>query len=180
MSEPEEYIDVLTTEVKYTGKAVSRKEIYEKALPHFITHTMLVKSDGSFIFQRRSMHKSYMPGRLVTAGSGHVQAGESVWQASKRELAEEAGENYAKLFAQQVVDEQIKILRYQDPERADFIKFLAVSEVTADQMPSSQDDNDVAGFELYSRKELLAMADPETEFHPESLFILREVYKLKF
>jgi ADP-ribose pyrophosphatase YjhB (NUDIX family) len=121
-----------------------------------------------------------MPGRLVTAGSGHVQAGESVWQASQRELAEEAGKDYAELFAQQVAAEQIKILRYQDPERADFIKFLAVSEVTAEHVPASQDDNDVAGFESYTRKQLLAIPDPEKEFHPEALFILREVYKLGF
>ncbi len=180
MSEPEEYIDVLTIEGKYTGKAVSRKEIYAQALPHFITHTMLVKKDGSFIFQRRSKHKPYMPGRLVTAGSGHVQTGESVWQASNRELAEEAGKIYAELFVQQVVEEQIKILRYQDPERAGFIKFLAVCEVTVDDMPSSQDDNDVAGFEAYTHKQLLAMPDPDTEFHPEALFILREVYKIEF
>lgn len=182
MGHEKEYMDVLSAEGKPTGESVLREEIYQRGLPHYIVHVMVLTPKGDFILQRRSQTKSYMPGRLVSAGSGHVKTGETLAQAGKRELAEEAGSALAEEYYPDVPagpTPKIQILRYEDPLRIGFIKFLAVSKLITGSLPEVQDPNDIDGFEKYSGAELEALANPVAEFHPETYFILKTVYGVK-
>lgn len=179
MQHEEELMDVLSLEGKPTGESVLREVIYDKQLPHFIAHVMLLTSSGEFVLQRRSKHKSYMPNTLVSAGSGHVKTGESLREASARELSEEAGGDIAKIYLQQVREESdIAIKKYEGSDRPGFVKFLAVSEVVADTVPESRDLTDVTGFEKWTREAIEALSDVKAEFHPEAYYILKEKYGL--
>jgi isopentenyldiphosphate isomerase len=179
MQHEHEYMDVLTPEGKPTGESVLREKIYADLLPHYIAHVMMLTSKGQFVLQRRSKNKSYMPGKLVTTAGGHVKTGETLLQGSIRELSEEVGEKFAEIYKQSVTESSLQVLVYDDPERVGFRKFIAVSEFRCDELPQSQDVNDVEGFERLSIEQIESMPAPQSEFHPEAYYILKEVYKLK-
>ncbi len=179
MAHEKEYMDVLTIEGLPTGESVLREVIYDKLLPHHNVHVMFMTKEGDFIFQRRSKTKAYMPGRLVTGGSGHVKTGETLEEASQREITEEAGSKYGELYQNNLGKVKIEILKYEDPEIEGFVKFIGVSELIINDIPEAQDTKDVTGFEKFSKEEVEEMLDVRFEFHPETYFILKEKYKLK-
>ncbi|MCK5845384.1 MAG: NUDIX domain-containing protein, partial [Victivallales bacterium] len=71
------------------GKA-SREECHgNPALLHRTAHVVVYHPDGRVLLQKRRMDKDIQPGKWDTAVGGHVDAGETIEQAARRELAEE-------------------------------------------------------------------------------------------
>lgn len=58
---------------------------------HPVVHLHLFNSKGELYLQRRPMWKDIQPGRWDTATGGHVDLGENVQQALRREVREELG-----------------------------------------------------------------------------------------
>lgn len=71
---------------------VSRGEAHggSKTL-HPVVHLHLFNSKGELFLQKRPEWKDIQPGRWDTATGGHVELGENVEQALRREVAEELG-----------------------------------------------------------------------------------------
>jgi 8-oxo-dGTP pyrophosphatase MutT (NUDIX family) len=178
-----EYIRVLDAagnpDSNFPEDGILRERIYAEQLPHHIVHVMARNEAGEFIFQRRSPNKSYKPNTLVSAGSGHVKAGETLLQAGVRESTEEGGEGFGQHILESADDSRVQILPYEDPERPGFRKFLAVIDVTYDGPLTVTEADDVSGFEKYSTAQILQFKDPVAEFHPETLYILRSIYGLE-
>ena len=73
------------------GKA-TRKECHSGSkLLHPVVHLHVVDKTGNIYLQKRSMSKDIQPGRWDTAVGGHVDYGEPVDTALKREAREELG-----------------------------------------------------------------------------------------
>ena len=78
----------------------TRKQVYEKFLPHRIVH-ILAKDENKIFIQKRAKHVKYLPGYYCTSAGGHVEAGETPLDAAKRELKEELGlESEPKMIAE--------------------------------------------------------------------------------
>ena len=60
-------------------------------LLHPVVHLHLFDSEGRIYLQQRPLWKDIQPGKWDTAVGGHVDAGESVEAAARRELKEELG-----------------------------------------------------------------------------------------
>ncbi|MCM1110776.1 MAG: NUDIX domain-containing protein [Clostridium sp.] len=60
-------------------------------LLHPVVHLHIVGPDGEIFLQRRSMTKDIQPGRWDTAVGGHVDYGETIGEALRREVSEELG-----------------------------------------------------------------------------------------
>lgn len=74
-----------------TGCA-TRAECHGGAKPlHPVVHLHLIDGEGRLLLQLRSKHKSIQPGKWDTAVGGHVDFGESIADALRREVAEEIG-----------------------------------------------------------------------------------------
>ena len=86
-----EYLDIVNENNKVIGKT-TKKEIYDRKLPHRIVHIIVVNPETSKIYlQKRSDTVSFLPGYYSTSAGGHVRSGESYEEAAKRELKEELG-----------------------------------------------------------------------------------------
>lgn len=73
------------------GKA-SRQECHSGSkLLHPVVHLHVFNEAGELYLQKRSMNKDIQPGKWDTSVGGHVDYGETVEQALKREVREELG-----------------------------------------------------------------------------------------
>ena len=72
--------------------AASRGECHNGSkLLHPVVHLHLFNSRGELYLQRRPLWKDIQPGKWDTAVGGHVDLGESVEMALRREVREELG-----------------------------------------------------------------------------------------
>lgn len=73
------------------GKA-SRRECHSGSkLLHPVVHLHIFNDAGDIFLQKRSMTKDIQPGKWDTSVGGHVDYGETVEEALKREVREELG-----------------------------------------------------------------------------------------
>ena len=87
----EEIFPVVDEDGQVVGKATRGECHGGSMLLHPVVHLHVVSADGSLLLQKRAMSKDIQPGRWDTAVGGHVDCGETPFQAVLREAAEELG-----------------------------------------------------------------------------------------
>jgi isopentenyldiphosphate isomerase len=85
-----ELLDVVDTEDRLVGKA-SVKDCLEKGLLHRAVATVVNRSGGELLLQRRSTKDLWHPGKWTLSSTGHVRSSETYPRAARRELLEELG-----------------------------------------------------------------------------------------
>ncbi len=90
------------------GKA-TRKECHSGSkLLHPVVHLHIFNDQGELYLQKRSIHKDIQPGKWDTAVGGHVDYGEKVEDALRREVREELGvTDFMPKFAMRYVFESV-------------------------------------------------------------------------
>lgn len=83
-----EILDVVDDADRVIGQA-SRAEVHDKGWFHRAVHVFLFNSRGHIYVQRRSIWKDRYPLKIDSSAAGHLDSGESYWDAAKRELQEE-------------------------------------------------------------------------------------------
>ena len=73
------------------GKATRQECHSGSMLLHPVVHLHIFDNQGRLYLQKRSMDKDIQPGKWDTAVGGHVDLGESVEMALRREVREELG-----------------------------------------------------------------------------------------
>ena len=87
----QEYFPLVNEEGKTIGKA-TRKECHSGSkMLHPVVHLHIFNDNGDLYLQKRSMRKDIQPGKWDTAVGGHIDYGESVEEALRREVREELG-----------------------------------------------------------------------------------------
>ena len=87
----EEIFPIVDENGNITGKA-TRKECHSGSkILHPVVHLHVLDQDGNIFLQLRSRSKEIQPGKWDTSVGGHVDFGENVLMALKRESKEELG-----------------------------------------------------------------------------------------
>lgn len=91
MSHQIEYFPIVDESGQIIGKA-TRTECHSGSfLLHPVVHLHIFNQAGELYLQKRSMEKDIQPGKWDTAVGGHVDYGEDIKTALKREVNEELG-----------------------------------------------------------------------------------------
>lgn len=86
-----EYFPIVTDTGEVIGKA-TRSECHSGSfLLHPVVHLHVFNPVGELYLQKRAMDKDIQPGKWDTSVGGHVDYGEDVMTALKREVSEELG-----------------------------------------------------------------------------------------
>ena len=86
-----EWFPLVDEEGNTIGKA-TRSECHNGSmLLHPVVHLHIFNKQGDLYLQKRSMSKDIQPGKWATAVGGHIDYGEEVIDALRREVREELG-----------------------------------------------------------------------------------------
>lgn len=87
----DEILDIVNEHGEIISRAPRHLIHGNNSLLHRVVHLIVLNSSGDILLQKRSMDKDVAPGRWDTSVGGHVDAGESIDAALKREMMEELG-----------------------------------------------------------------------------------------
>lgn len=85
-----EILDVINEQDEVIGQA-ERDEVHRMGLLCRLIYVCFYTPNGDIILQKRRLTKKNDPGKLTTAVSGHVAAGQTYLEAALRETFEETG-----------------------------------------------------------------------------------------
>ena len=86
-----EWFDVVDDNGNVTGRATRTRCHDGSKLLHPVVHVHVFGSDGRLLLQKRKLTKDIQPGKWDTSVGGHIQAGEALDVAIRREVLEEIG-----------------------------------------------------------------------------------------
>jgi isopentenyl-diphosphate delta-isomerase len=86
-----EYLDVVDENNELTGETVTMVEAHEKGIFHRTGHVWIMNLKGEILLQLRVKTKRTYPDLLDISAAGHIDAGETIEEGTKRELFEELG-----------------------------------------------------------------------------------------
>jgi isopentenyldiphosphate isomerase len=90
-SEEKEILEVVDRDGNVVGLA-ARSELHgNPSLIHRVVHILVFNTEGALLLQKRSATKDVAPGKWDTSVGGHVNPGEELIDAAKREMEEELG-----------------------------------------------------------------------------------------
>ena len=87
----DEYIDIVDIDGKPTGQKELKSVIHQKGYYHNTVHIWFYTADGEILLAQRSAKKTICPLLWDVSVAGHIDAGETIKQAAKREILEEIG-----------------------------------------------------------------------------------------
>ncbi len=142
-----ELLPLVDEEGRVVGTA-RRSEVHgNPRLMHPVVHCLVTDRSGRLLLQLRSPHKDVQPGKWDTSVGGHVDPGETIEEALRRELREELGLDpegcvpeflYRYVMRSDIETELVHTYRLTlegpfcpDPNEIDEVRFWTAAEIEA-------------------------------------------------
>ena len=144
LSEGDELLEVVDKNGRIKGLA-KRSEVHsDPTLIHRVVHVLVFDRRGRLLLQRRSIKKDIAPGKWDTSVGGHVNPGEDILEAAKREMQEELGikkcalaYQYSYMFSNHIESELVSTFTCQyngkfffNKDEIDEIAFWEIKEIS--------------------------------------------------
>lgn len=165
-----EILDIVDQKDQVIGRA-EYKDIYKKLHRHRIVHVLIFDKKGRVLLQLRSKNKSFCPLHWSTSVGGHVQSGETYFQAAQRESVEEIGK---KLKLKKLFKDLFSHPDYNQGIQKFLTTFKAINEG-----PFFKGIEEVAQLKFFSLTQIKKMIQGGEKFHPELLFIFQKHFQIK-
>ncbi|MDE5870159.1 MAG: NUDIX domain-containing protein [Muribaculaceae bacterium] len=128
--------------------AATRSECHSGSkLLHPVVHLHLFDKEGRLYLQKRPEWKDIQPGKWDTAVGGHVDLGENIHQALRREVKEEIG----------LIDYDPELIRQYVYESDRERELVNVFKATSDDEP--RPSSELAGGRFWSKEEIESALD---------------------
>lgn len=129
-----EYFPLVNENGELIGKATRTECHAGTFLLHPVVHLHVFNSAGELYLQKRALNKDIQPGKWDTSVGGHVDFGEEIQAALKREVSEELGiDNFEPTFIQ-----RYKFVSHQEAELIHSYYTIYDGEITADPVEISE------------------------------------------
>lgn len=139
----EEFFPIVDEECNVVGKT-TRKECHSGSfILHPVVHLHVFNSKGELYMQKRSEDKDIQPGKWDTSVGGHVDFGESVETALRREASEELD-----------IKEFIPVFAFMYPYRSDREYELVNSYFTTYDKPLTPDPEEISEGRFWTKDEI--------------------------
>jgi isopentenyldiphosphate isomerase len=151
----EELLEIVDERGQVVGLAPRAVIHGNPSLLHRVVHVLVVNSLGEMLLQKRSMNKDVAAGRWDTSVGGHVDPGEGLIEAARREMLEELGIGggpleflYSYTHSNPYESELVHTYRCLhegpfsfNPEEIDEVRFWAIEEIISATGSGALSDN---------------------------------------
>jgi isopentenyl-diphosphate delta-isomerase type 1 len=86
-----EWLEIVDENDRVIGRALRSECHGNPTLVHRVAHVLVFNGLGHLLLQKRSSSKDVQPGRWDTSVGGHLDPGETYFEAARREMEEELG-----------------------------------------------------------------------------------------
>ncbi|HSQ36035.1 MAG TPA: NUDIX domain-containing protein, partial [Candidatus Binatia bacterium] len=165
----EECSDIVDEDGRVLGRATRSVCHSRPGFLHPVVHLHVVNSWDEIYLQRRSLKKQIQPGKWDTAVGGHVQSGESIDAALRREAEEELGLREFKALA-------LARYRWESGIESELV-FMFVARTDQPLQPNLQELDGGAFWKLKKIKAALGKDVLTPNFEAEFAFLLEKVFR---
>ena len=137
-----EYWDVYDKKGKWKRRVIRKGERLKNSDYHLIAEGWILRDDGNFIIQRRSLNKKSFAGMWYCSAGGSVISRETPKEGMIREFKEELGID--------IREDELKLKRIITEKNTIFYIFLVRKNVSLDEIVMQEEevmDVDIAGVE---------------------------------
>jgi isopentenyldiphosphate isomerase len=85
----EEYVDIIDSDGRQIGTAISRRQVHKTGDLHRTVHVWIINSSSEILLQKRSANKESYPCLWDISSAGHIKSGQSSIDAAISETREE-------------------------------------------------------------------------------------------
>ncbi len=170
-----ELIDIVDKNGNFTGEVLEKEIAHDRNLLHNEIACFIINSNNEILLQKRSMNKRFNPGKWGLC-AGHVDSGESLEDATLREIKEEIGLDFDKSELHSFSEREINI-REKNSHIAYFYYIKAdfdINECTIQEEELSE----VKWFNVDYLIELVEKEDNSTVFTKNRLKVLNDIKEI--
>lgn len=170
-----ELIDIVDENGNFTGEVLEKEIAHDRNLLHNEIACFVINSNKEILLQKRSMNKRFNPGKWGLC-AGHVDSGESLEDATIREIKEEIGLDVTVDELHTFTEREINI-KEKNSHIAYF--YYLVTDKKEDEFVIQEEElSEVKWFNVDYIIELVEKEDTSTVFTKDRLRLLNDIKKV--
>lgn len=170
-----EYLDIVDEHGNKTGEVLDRKTAHDLNKLHWEVTIYVINGKGQILLEKRSMSKRYSPGKWAPL-AGHVDSGEEIEDAARREAKEELGLDLRP--ADLVMMERGLLRKREENSRISRYYYTICDKDASDFVVQKEELTGVKWFDIDEVIEMAQSDDNPTNIHADRVYLLERLKKI--